>query len=239
MQTVAHTKSIFIKNARGTVQSITPFAFQKLFGVVYTGKLLFDSRCPPVDWSMEAPVLKKAPPPERKNFFQQQFAQIKGVEAWDGAQMKGWLYADCVRQEHVANVYIAKISDSVGHGAFALEDIAQGEMLGEYTGLARAHKNGDHANAYLFNYLKNAVIDASKRGNFSRFVNHSTFECNVRYMRILVDDILHVILVARRKIEKDEQILLDYGLDYWQNRTAPQDLGSCATPQQLLFTMHT
>lgn len=138
--------------------------------------------------------------------------------------MKHWLYGEYVRQAHVANVYIAKVSDQVGYGVYALEDIPPGRWLGEYTGLARACKDNDCTNAYVFNYVHGAVIDASKRGNFSRFINHSEQSPNARYMRLLVDGTVHVILLAQETIARDKQILFDYGPDYWSTRHTPLEL---------------
>lgn len=217
---------ILVKNARGVIHGISPYAFQKLFGVSYTSRLLIDSGCPLPQPESEEFVLRKIPCERRRSFLERQFVKINDSEPTDGCAMKVWLYGAHVRQAHVANVYIAKVSDQVGYGVFALGDIHPGQWLGEYTGLARACKDSDCTNAYVFNYVHGAVIDASKRGNFSRFINHSEHNPNARYMRLLVDGVVHVILLAHEPIAKDEQILFDYGPDYWSTRQTPLELDS-------------
>ncbi|MBY0548345.1 MAG: SET domain-containing protein-lysine N-methyltransferase [Candidatus Obscuribacterales bacterium] len=225
-QVLQSPAKILVKNARGVIQGLSPHAFQKLFGVSYTSRLLIDRGCPRSEPESEKFVLRKIPREHRRSFFERQFVEINDSEPTDACAMKVWLYGAKVRQAHVANVYIAKVSDQVGYGVFAMEDIPPGQWLGEYTGLARTCKDSDCTNAYVFNYVYGAVIDASKRGNFSRFINHSEQSPNARYMRVLVDDVVHVILLANEPIAKDEQILFDYGPDYWSTRHTPLDLNT-------------
>ncbi len=224
MQNHKSPEKIHVKNARGVIQCLSPRAFQKKFAVSYTSTLLIDSGCPPPGRTENEISLRKVPSECRREFFQKQFVKINDVEAWDGGAMKEWLYGDQIRQARVSNIYIAKVSDYVGYGAFALEEIPPGQILGEYTGLARALKDADCSNLYVFNYVHNAIIDASKRGNISRFINHSEHGANSRYMRVLLDGVVHVILLAERTIRKDEQILLNYGADYWHHRSTPREL---------------
>lgn len=134
------------------------------------------------------------------------------------------IYCEQIRQAHIADIYIQKVSDDVGFGVFASGDIIAGEMIGEYTGLARKKKNSDCSNAYIFNYNSKSVIDASKRGNSMRFVNHSSLAPNAKYLRVLVDGIQHILIVAARDISAGEQILFDYGEDYWAVRSSPQEI---------------
>lgn len=213
-----------MKNSRGVIQGISAHAFQKLFGVIFTSSLIVDKNCPVVDRSGAEQSLHKIPDEQRRASFEKQFVKINDSDPSDGGAMKVWLYGEQVKQRFVANVYIARVSDQVGFGVFALEDIPAGRLLGEYTGLARASKQSDCTNAYVFNYVEGAVIDGSKRGNFSRFINHSNQCPNARYMRIVLDGVVHVILLTQERIRKDEQILFDYGPDYWSTRNTPMEL---------------
>lgn len=81
---------------------------------------------------------------------------------------------ELIRQAHIAEIYIQTVNEQVGYGVFACAELAAGQMIGEYTGLARRKKDSDCSNAYIFNYTVDSVIDASKRGNSMRFVNHSS-----------------------------------------------------------------
>ena len=133
-------------------------------------------------------------------------------------------YYEQIRRTETAEVYIQKISEAVGHGLFAYEEIEAGQMIGEYTGLARRKKNSDCSNAYIFNYTSDDVIDASKRGNSMRFINHSNHNANTNYKRVMLDGVQHVIFIALRRIAAGEQILFDYGENYWKIRHAPQEI---------------
>jgi SET domain-containing protein len=215
---------IQLKTAAGVIQQLTPHAFEKHFGVKYEAHLVIDKNCPPAEWTQAHSAPRKIPSESRRRFFEKQVVKIKDLGAWSAGSMKTWLYAEQIRAAYTANVYIAKVSDVVGYGAFAGEDIEIGQMIGEYTGFARAWRKSDSTNTYLFHYVKDAVIDARKRGNFSRFINHSAKNANARYMRVMVDDVEHTILLAEKDIRKDEQILFNYGEEYWLNRQAPEDL---------------
>lgn len=218
------SETIQFKNSRGVIQRLSPHAFEKQFGVCYTGRLIVDKSCPLAKVSKKDISLRKVPNDSRRTSLAEQFVRINDFGAEHGGAMKRWLYADQLRHAQIANIYISKIDERVGYGAFAGEDLYPGQMLGEYTGLARAWKKSDGSNAYVFNYVLNAVIDASKRGNFSRFINHSEHGANARYMRIVLDGMEHVILLAKKQIAQNEQILFNYGEGYWRNRHLPLDL---------------
>lgn len=218
---------IRVRITGGVNQYISPYEFQQLFGVEYLEKLVIDNNCPAVESRLEEEPLRKVPGEHSRKFFERQFVKIRDSEeeqefddeADCGGEMKRWLYGDLVRKAHTANIYIAKVNDVVGYGAFAGEDLTPGQMLAEYTGYARKFRNSDLRNPYTFNYVYNAVIDASKAGNVSRFINHSESGANARYMRLVLEGIEHVILLAKLPIAKDEQILFDYGAEYWQIRS--------------------
>ena len=216
---------IQVRAANGVIQQLTPNAFEKHFGVKYEPHLVIDKNCPPAEWTQAQTSPRKVPSEGRRRFFEQQIVKITDLGAWSAGSMKTWLYADLIRNAYTANVYIAKVSEEVGYGAFAGESIDMGRMIGEYTGFARAWRKSDSTNTYLFHYVKDAVIDARKRGNFSRFINHSAKYANARYIRVMVDNVEHTILLAEKDICPDEQILFNYGEEYWLNRDVPQELG--------------
>jgi hypothetical protein len=78
--------------------------------------------------------------------------------------------------------YIVRHSKIHGKGIFALTDIPKGTRLMEYLGERITHKEADrryaaeHENSphtMLFAVDDKTVIDATKRGNSARFINHS------------------------------------------------------------------
>ena len=78
--------------------------------------------------------------------------------------------------------YIVRRSKIHGKGIFALTDIPKGTRLMEYLGERITHKEADrryaaeHENSphtMLFAVDDKTVIDATRRGNSARFINHS------------------------------------------------------------------
>ena len=71
-------------------------------------------------------------------------------------------------------------------GLFALEPIAEGEMVIEYVGQVVRQTVADLrekryeavgiGSSYLFRIDSDAIVDATRYGNLARFINHS---CNV------------------------------------------------------------
>lgn len=126
-----------------------------------------------------------------------------------------------------------------GDGLFALEPIAPGTFVGEYTGRVRIFWQSEvparsDANDYLFAYglmgpfmhdgvLSQAFIDAELAGNHTRFANHSS-KPNCASGSVLLDDGWHVFLAANRAIAAGEQIVYHYGADYWSTRKPPLDI---------------
>ncbi len=132
----------------------------------------------------------------------------------------GIVYEPTPRQ---AAVYAARLGPDVGYGLFADAALAPGDVIGEYAGeLSSDWKplcEGGRFNPYLLRYPRGCslAIDAEKRGNEQRFVNHSS-RPNAGRRYALRAGVLRVLFVAERPIARDEQILLDYGADYWRGR---------------------
>jgi SET domain-containing protein len=123
---------------------------------------------------------------------------------------------------------IDKVNPLVGFGVFATQSIPYLTYIGEYAGELRARKRKtDRSNNYIFGYMVGFfgtpwIIDASKKGNFTRFINHS-FHPNVNSRGVIVDGLYHIIFFANRRIEKGEQLTYDYGPTYWNKRSYPQE----------------
>ncbi|ESO04895.1 hypothetical protein HELRODRAFT_78456 [Helobdella robusta] len=104
-------------------------------------------------------------------------------------------------------------------GLFALEPIAEGELVIEYTGQVirqtvadlreKRYEADGIGSSYLFRIDAQTIIDATKFGNLSRFVNHC---CNPNcYAKIVsLDGFKRIVIYSRRDIDVNEEITYDY-----------------------------
>jgi SET domain-containing protein len=101
-----------------------------------------------------------------------------------------------------------------GRGVFATRDISEGERIVEYTGELISHEEADalcddesmrRHHTFLFAVDDRWVIDGSRGGNGSRFINHS---CDPNCESVIVGK--RVYIHALRDIEAGEELLYDY-----------------------------
>jgi SET domain-containing protein len=57
-------------------------------------------------------------------------------------------------------------------------------------------------------------IDASRFGNFARFINHGCAP-NLVAVKRLMKGLIHVFLIASRLIEAEEELFFDYAGERW------------------------
>ncbi|KAI9592083.1 SET domain-containing protein [Syncephalis fuscata] len=104
-------------------------------------------------------------------------------------------------------------------GLFAMERIEAKEMVIEYIGEVIRQKVADHrekmyeksgiGSSYLFRIDDDTVIDATKKGNVARFINHCCSpNCIARI--ITVDGEKKIVIYAKQDIEEGEEITYDY-----------------------------
>jgi SET domain-containing protein len=110
-----------------------------------------------------------------------------------------------------------------GRGVFALRRIPKGVRIIEYKGKLITDKEADrrysrmHANSphtMLFSLAGGLVIDATRRGNSARWINHScapNCEIEEEGHRIFID--------ARRDIRAGEELTYDYNLQIGEKHT--------------------
>tara|TARA_Y100000813_G_scaffold194440_1_gene174818 strand:- start:264 stop:743 length:480 start_codon:yes stop_codon:yes gene_type:complete len=127
------------------------------------------------------------------------------------------------RKPFIKNVKI-KIIDDEKHilkgeyGLFAENKLEKYQVLGEYTGIISS--NGGRYVAG-FNGLEKTNyfgIDALKAGNELRFINdyrNIKNDANVILKNTYIDKRPKILVVVKEDIEPDEEILLDYGNDYY------------------------
>lgn len=143
-------------------------------------------------------------------------------------------YLSFVKKRYCAPISVQWVSDKVGFGVFATEDIHRGDFIQEYTGILRAAelRGGlvvdDTSYAWVYpsvaEYQNNLLVDSKYEGNEMRFVNHGNHP-NVMQIKLLDEDgIFHICYVAREDIKAGEQVLISYGVDYWATREFFEDL---------------
>lgn len=136
--------------------------------------------------------------------------------------------SDLLAQKQI-DFAIRMVNPLIGNGVFTKKAIPRGAFVGEYAGVVRRRKRFfDRNNDYVFGYVIGPqdtpfVIDAKDKGNFTRFINHS-FAPNLISKWIISNNRAHIIFVAKRNIDKDEQLTYDYGPYYWRRRSYPQPL---------------
>jgi hypothetical protein len=115
------------------------------------------------------------------------------------------------------NLYIKYIGKNIGHGLFADQNFKKGDFIGEFCGTvtSKPHSSSDDYN-YSYDDV-DLVIAPRKIGNELQFANHSE-NPNVDWKHIVgKDQKVHVIFVAIKNIKKNDQILINYGEDYWKD----------------------
>jgi SET domain-containing protein len=118
---------------------------------------------------------------------------------------------------------VARRSPIHGNGVFAVDTIAKGEHVIEYKGTlmtdAEADKmygdGGETGHTFLFTLNDEYIIDANRKGNTARWINHS---CDPN-CQALIDESDSgdprkdkVVIEAIRKIKPGEELTYDYGI---------------------------
>ena len=110
-----------------------------------------------------------------------------------------------------------------GRGVFALRKIPKGARIIEYKGqlitdkeadrrYSRAHEHSPHT--MLFSVDGGWVIDATRRGNSARWINHSCApNCEIE------EEDRRVFIEARREIRPGEELTYDYNLQIGEKHT--------------------
>ena len=120
-----------------------------------------------------------------------------------------------------------------GHmGVVATEDLQPGQS-GVYTGDITRSAKSDNDNVYVMNLLDDYVIDASKSGGFSRFINDARGcgkKPNVAFELMWCKDTGHpyAAMVIKHPIRSGQELLCEYGPGYWSAMQVNQiKCGAC------------
>lgn len=123
------------------------------------------------------------------------------------------------------------ISPEVGFGVFSKETIKKGDVISFYTGV-KSQKNLTTLR-YSFRPAEdclNMYLDASQYGNITRYINHAPndnndvissqsnlIEANIKSDIDYINGIAVVIYIATKNILKGDQLLVNYGEDYFKH----------------------
>uniref|UniRef100_A0ACD5Y327 Uncharacterized protein n=1 Tax=Avena sativa TaxID=4498 RepID=A0ACD5Y327_AVESA len=110
-------------------------------------------------------------------------------------------------------------TEKCGFGLVAADEIKKGEFVIEYVGEVIDDRTCEerlwkmkrqrYTNFYLCEVSSNMVIDATNKGNKSRFINHSC-EPNTEMQKWTVDGETRVGIFSLRDIKKGEELTYDY-----------------------------
>lgn len=159
------------------------------------------SRTKSVSKSKSAKKRKPAPPAARKRRR--------------GPTPPGTDDSELTQQVLTPRAFVIRKSSIAGRGAFAKRAIDKGVRVAEYTGVRMTPDEADDMypfpedgkphHTFLFNVDDNTVIDGSREGDPSRFINHS---CDPNCETVIEED--RVFVDTIRKIAADEELVYDY-----------------------------
>lgn len=119
-------------------------------------------------------------------------------------------------------ISIQIVDQEVGFGVFACKKIPPCTYVGEYTGIIQQRsskelKEKQHCLRYTtWEGKNNFTIDAEMKGNFTRFINHSS-RPNLGVQSVYWRGIPRMIFVALKEIREGAQLTFDYGPIFWKH----------------------
>ncbi|HUA80054.1 MAG TPA: SET domain-containing protein-lysine N-methyltransferase [Dyella sp.] len=117
----------------------------------------------------------------------------------------------------------ARRSPIHGNGVFAVAPIKKGEEIIEYKGTLMTHVDADElygdggetGHTFLFTLNDEYIIDANRKGNTARWINHSCVpNCQAFVLEAENGDPRKdkVVIEAKRNIKPGEELTYDYGI---------------------------
>ena len=105
-----------------------------------------------------------------------------------------------------------------GLGLFTDTAIKKGDFIIEYWGeVINEEQANERGGKYLFQTGKNRHVDGTTRENTARYINHSCKpNCEVKVKKGCI------YIYALRAIKPGEELLYDYGEEYWNEYIKPK-----------------
>ncbi|WP_143406476.1 SET domain-containing protein-lysine N-methyltransferase [Estrella lausannensis] len=143
-----------------------------------------------------------------------------------GSEMKrkGSLYREELFHMKQSPCSVRFVDEMKGFGLFAEKRLTHGEWIGEYCGLLTKLEREELDTDYIVHYptrffsMNLFGVDAKKKCNLMRFANHKD-RPNAAAEYLLDRGLLHLAFFAIGEIAPGEEITIDYGRDYWMNRS--------------------
>jgi uncharacterized protein len=118
---------------------------------------------------------------------------------------------------------VARRSPIHGNGVFAVAPIKKGEEIIEYKGTLMTHDEADEmygdggetGHTFLFTLNDEYILDANRKGNVARWINHS---CSPNCAAFVIENEKgdlrkdKVVIEAKRNIKAGEELTYDYGI---------------------------
>ncbi|KAF8653398.1 hypothetical protein AX16_003970 [Volvariella volvacea WC 439] len=112
-------------------------------------------------------------------------------------------------------------------GLYAMEKISKGEMVIEYVGeivraavadkREKAYERQGIGSSYLFRIDEDLVVDATKKGNLGRLINHSC-DPNCTAKIITINGEKKIVIYAKQDIDLGDEITYDYHFPFEQDK---------------------
>ena len=126
--------------------------------------------------------------------------------------------------------YVARRSPIHGNGVFATAPIRKGEEILEYKGTLMTHAEaddmygdgGETGHTFLFTLNDAYIIDANRKGNTARWINHSCApNCQAWIVEHASGDPRRdrIMIESRRDIRAGEELTYDYGITLQERQT--------------------
>lgn len=105
-----------------------------------------------------------------------------------------------------------------GLGLFATQPLKRGELVSEYVGERITNAEADRRRSkYLFETSERYSIDGAVKSNVARYINHSC----APNARAEITERGRVFIYATRRIEPGEEIVYNYGRNYFESIIEP------------------
>jgi len=143
-------------------------------------------------------------------------------------------FKNCNLKNPDESFYLKRLN-KLGFGLFAKHYIPKGSVIGEYTGELISHEELEYRwqqykklkiSNYFFTTASNMTIDGGPMGNHTRFINHSC-EQNCSKVDFVRDKVARVLIKADEGIGEGEEILINYGQNYFQGMKCLCDKDGC------------